>query len=276
MKEYRSENSMLQDHPIMTDIDIDQWRNLHEMFLESAKEKRRIIIIREGKEILKFVHSQGDEIVKSLNKVTDPREDARRVYEENKEKVDFVLLVDRKGVERYFGEVQDSWNADEDLDDYVYRMYSKLADFEDEIVTYPGSAGKTLGLQWKLGLDYSQVKEFVEKFIPRNSVAVMGIFDKTNIWASLILGFDERGKIKLITTVEKSAFAEDWRKDYRQIINWAEQKFWKCSLGLFVDKDSMEMTIKSGEKLKTIRGLSKQGKVIVYPIPEMLKRQLQI
>jgi hypothetical protein len=276
MKEHRSEDSMLQDHPIMTDIDVDQWRNLHEMFLESAKEKKRIIIIREGKEILKFVHSHGDEIVKSLNEITDPRKDARKVYEENKQKVDFVLLVDRKGVERYFGEVQESWNADEDLDDYVYRMYSKLDDFEDEIVTYPGPTGKTLGLQWKLGLSYPQVKEFVEKFIPSNSMAVMGIFDKSNLWASLILGFDERGKIKLITTVERSAFAEDWRKDYRQIINWAEQKFWKCSLGLFVDKDSMETIIKSGEKVETIRGLSKQRKAIVYPIPEMLQRQLRI
>ena len=102
----------------------------------------------------------------------------------------------------------------------------------------------------------------------------MGIFDKTNLWASLILGFDERGKIKLITTVEKSKITADWKKDYMQIIKWAEEKFWKCSLGLFVDKDSMEMTINSGEKLKTIRGLSKQGKAVVYPIPEMLKRQL--
>ena len=244
MREYRGEDIMLHDHPLMIDIDVDQWRNLHEMFLESAKEKTRIIIIREGEEILKFVHSQGEEIIKSLKKVTDPRKDARKVYEENKEKADFVLLVDRKGVERYFGEVQDLWNADEDLDEYVYRMYSKLDEYEDEIVTYPGPAGKTLGLQWKLGLDYPQVRGFIEKVIPNNSVVVMCIFEDSNLWASLILGFDERGKIKLITTVEKSKITADWKKDYKQIIKWAEEKFWKCSLGLFFDKGSMEMILK--------------------------------
>jgi hypothetical protein len=276
MREYRGEDIMLHDHPLMIDIDVDQWRNLHEMFLESAKEKTRIIIIREGEEILKFVHSQGEEIIKSLKKVTDPRKDARKVYEENKEKADFVLLVDRKGVERYFGEVQDLWNADEDLDEYVYRMYSKLDEYEDEIVTYPGPAGKTLGLQWKLGLDYPQVRGFIEKVIPNNSVVVMCIFEDSNLWASLILGFDEIGKIKLITTVEKSKITADWKKDYKQIIKWAEEKFWKCSLGLFFDKGSMEMILKREEKLETIKSLSKEGKTIVYPIPKMLHRQLRI
>jgi hypothetical protein len=268
---------MLNNHPLMIDIDVNQWRNLHEMFLKSAKEKKKIIIIREGREILKFVHSHGEEIVKSLNKVTNPREDARKVYEENKEKADFVLFVDRKGVERYFGEIQDSWNADEDLDEYVYRMYSKLDEYGEEIVTYPAPARKTLGLQWKLGLKYPQVKEFIEKFIPRNSIVVMGIFEDSNfIWASLILGFDEKGKIKLITTIEKSKITEDWKKEYKHIIKWAEEKFWKCTLGLFVDKRSMEIILRSGKKLETIRSLSKEGKVIVYPIPEMLQQQLRI
>ena len=84
------------------------------------------------------------------------------------------------------------------------------------------------------------------------------------------------GKIKLITTVEKSKISEDWKKEYKHIIKWVEEKFGKCSLGLFVDKRSMETVLKSGGKLETIRGLSREGKAIVYPIPEMLRRQLRI
>jgi len=268
---------MLHDHPLMTDIDVDQWRNLHEMFLESAKEKKRIIMIREGGRILKFVHSHGEEIVKSIHEIADPHEDARKVYEDNKGKADFVLLVDRRGVERYFGEVQDSWNADEDLDEYVYRMYSKLDEYKDEIVTYPGPARKTLGLRWKLAVSYPQAKEFAEKYIPRNSVVVIGIFEDSNLlWGSLVLGFDEKGKLKLITTIEKYKIAEDWRKEYKHIIKWVEEKFWKCSIGLFVDTKSMETILKSGGRLESIRSLSREGKAIIYPVPEMLQRHLRI
>jgi hypothetical protein len=268
---------MLHDHPLITDIDIDQWRNIHEMFLESAKEKRRIIIIREDEKILKFVHSHGEEIVKSVNTITNPQVDARKVHKDNKGKADFVLLVDRKGVERYFAEVQDSWNADEDLDEYVYRMYSRLDEYEDEIVTYPGPARKTLGLRWKLAMSYPQVKELVKKHIPSNSVVVIGIFKDSNlIWASLILGFDEKGKIKLITTVEKSKIKKDWKKEYKNIIKSVEEKFWKCSLGIFVDKENMDTILKSRAKLGTIRGLAKESKLILYPIPETLQRQLRV
>jgi hypothetical protein len=155
-------------------------------------------------------------------------------------------------------------------------MYSKLDDFKDEIVTYPGPARKTLGLRWKLATNYPQAKEIVKKYVPNNSVVVIGIFEDSNIlWGSLVLGFDEKGKIKLITTVEKSKIKEDWRKEYKHITKWIEEKFWKCSLGLFVDKASMEMILKSEGTLETIRGLSREGKAIVYPVPEMLQLQLQ-
>jgi hypothetical protein len=124
-------------------------------------------------------------------------------------------------------------------------------------------------------MSYPQAKEFVEKYIPSNSVVVIGIFEDSNlIWGSLVLGFDEKGRIKLITTVEKSTITEDWKKEYKHVIRWVEEKFWKCSLGLFVDKRSMEMILKSG-KLETIKGLSREGKAIVYPIPDMLQRRLQ-
>jgi hypothetical protein len=265
---------MLHDHPLMTDIDVDQWRNLHEMFLDSAKEKKRIIIIRDGEEILKFVHSHGDKIAKTVSKIVAPQEDARKVYEENKEKANFVLLVDRKGAEKYLGEVQNSWNADEDLDEYVYRMYSKLDEYKDEIVTYPGPARKTLGLRWKLALSYPKAKEFARKYIPHNSVVVIGIFENAVLWGGLILGFDEKGRIKLITTIEKTEITGNWRKEYKRILQRVEGKFGKCSLGLFADKRSMETILKSG-KLETVRSLSREGKVIVYPIPEMLQRRLK-
>ncbi len=46
---------MLHENPQMLDIDVDHWRNLQDLFLESAKEKRRIIVIHEAGEVLKLV-----------------------------------------------------------------------------------------------------------------------------------------------------------------------------------------------------------------------------
>lgn len=265
---------MLHENPLMIDIDVDQWRNLHERFLTSAKEKKRIIIIHEGGEILKFIHSDGKDVIKTINKVINPQRDAKKVYDDNKGKADFVLVLERKAVERFFAGIQDSWSAEEDLDEYVYRMYSKLDEYKDEIVTYPGPARENLGLRWRLTMSYPQVKEVVQRYIPPNSVLVVGIFENSNlIWGSLVLGFDEKRKIKLITTIDKSQVTRDWKEEYKQVVRWVEEKFWKCSLGLFMDRDSVETILESG-KLETLRDLIRGGKLIAYPVPEILRQQL--
>src|SRR5580700_4203354 len=138
---------MLHENPLMSDIDVDHWRNLQDLILDSAKEKRRIILIHENGELLKFVHSDRIEIVKNINRVTRPLADAEKVYRANKDKVDFVMVLERKAVERFFAQVQNTWKADEDLDEYVHRMFGTLDQYPEGIVTYPGPARTRLGLQ---------------------------------------------------------------------------------------------------------------------------------
>src|SRR5580704_13593382 len=117
---------MLHENPLMSDIDVDHWRNLQDLILDSAKEKRRIILIHENGELLKFVHSDRIEIRKNIDRVTDPLTDAEKVFRANSDKADFVMVLERKAVDRFFAEVQDTWNADEDLDVYVHRMFATL------------------------------------------------------------------------------------------------------------------------------------------------------
>ena len=38
---------MLHENPLMLDIDVDHWRNLQALLLDSAKERRRIVVIHE-------------------------------------------------------------------------------------------------------------------------------------------------------------------------------------------------------------------------------------
>lgn len=267
---------MLHESPLIIDVDVDQWRNLQNRFLVSARERKRIVVIHEDGIILKFRHSHGESIVKSVPRITNPYNDAKRIYEDNKDKVDFVLILDRKAVEKYVAEFQDSWNPDEDLDEYVLRMYELLDKYKDYIVTYPGTPKEVLGLQLKLGISYSKLKSIVQRYVPPMTTVVIGIFeDSKTLWASLILGFDADKKLRLISTLDKSLITTDWKKEYKKAIEFVEKKFWKCSIGLFMDKNSMENLLASKDKLRKLWELTKRGDIIVDPMSEPLKFSLK-
>src|SRR5271157_2322801 len=119
----------------MADIDVTHWRNLQVLLLESAKQKRRIIMIHENGKLLKFVHSHREEIVRNVDRVDQPHAAAETVYRANAGKVDFVAVFERRAFDQYFGRVQDTWSADEDLDEYVHRMYAMIDEYPDGLVT---------------------------------------------------------------------------------------------------------------------------------------------
>jgi hypothetical protein len=257
----------------MADIDVNHWRNLQELVLDSAKAKRRIILIHERGELLKFVHSQREEIVKTVDRVDDPLAVAEKVYRSNQGKADFVVVLERRAVEKYFANVQDTWNVHEDLDEYVHRMFSILDEYEDGIVTYPGSARSTLGLQWRLGASYESVKAAVDKFVPANSTVIFGIFQGNSLWTSLVLGFDSEKSINHITTFDPSErlLNGDWHAQARELVEWVNKKFSTCSLGFFLDRASVVQFLKTSDKLAIIRSLAKDGKLDIYPIPRQVE-----
>jgi hypothetical protein len=145
---------MLHENPLMVDANVDHWRNLQALILQSAKGKRRIIVIHEDGEILKFVHSKKAQIVKPVDRIDDPNTAAKAIYDANPGACDFVAVFERRGFDRYVGAFQDTWRADEDLDVYVQRTYAMMDQYPAAIVTYPGPARDTLGLQWRLGATY--------------------------------------------------------------------------------------------------------------------------
>ncbi len=48
---------MLSKNPLMIDLNINQWRNLHSLFLEPIRSKERITVIHEKGKILNISHS---------------------------------------------------------------------------------------------------------------------------------------------------------------------------------------------------------------------------
>ena len=263
---------MLHENPLMQDIDVNHWRNLQSLVLESAKEKRRIILIHEDGEILKFVHSQRTEIVKSVDRVDDPHAVAEKVYRDNAEAVDFVAVFERRSFDSFCGRFQDSWRADEDLDEFVHRTYELMDEYPDGIVTYPGAARTTLGLQWRLGASYDDVKGAVRKFVPSDSTVVFGVFDEKTLWATLILGFDADKRIKVITTVDPSQLDLGVEREalVEEIVGWVNERFAPCSLALFTDLAGAREFLARPDKLEALRVLSSRGSLLTGAIPTPL------
>jgi len=260
----------------MVDIDVDHWRNLQSMILESAKERPRIILIHENGELLKFVHSQRADIVRNVDRVDHPLEVAEKVYRANAGKADFVVVLDRRAVDRFFAQTQDTWRADEDLDEYVHRMYATLDEYSEGIVTYPGPARTMLGLQWRVGASYEDVSAAVGRFVPANTTVVFGVFADNALWASLILGFDAERRVSLITTADPSELTASGISEAaaKEFVGWANRKYSPCSLGLFMDLDGAKALLTSQDKRATLRDMARKGNLVANPLPEPLAHLL--
>lgn len=265
---------MLHAYPLMADIDVNHWRNLQSLLLESAKGKRRIILIHENGELLKFVHSRREAINRTVDRVDNPHEVAKKVYQDNEGKADFVVVFERNAVDRYTAQFQDTWRVDEDLDEFVHRQYTLIDDFADGIVTYPRPARESLGLQWRVGSSFSAIRAAVNQYVPPDSTVVFGIFEDDSLWTTLVLRFDTDRRVNVITTVDPSEITIRGERDAiaREVVAWVNRKYPNCSIGLFTDLESARSFISGQDKAATIRNLMDQGKLIADPFPGSLTR----
>jgi len=263
---------MLHEDPLMLDIDVNHWRNLQSLLLESAKEKRRIIVIHEDGEILKFVHSQREEIVRTVRRIDDPHAAAEQIYRANPGKADFVAVFERRQFDRYFGQWQGTWRPDEDLDSFVQRTYATLDEYPDGMVTYPGPARDVLGLQWRFGTTYAAAKTALERFVPVDSTVVFGVFEGESLWASLVLGFDGNRRAKVVTTVDVSELPKPLAKNeiVAEVVAWVDKRYGPCSLALFVGVEDARAFLASKDKLASLRAIVAKGGLRTGPVPEAL------
>jgi hypothetical protein len=263
---------MLHEDPLMLDIDVDHWRNLQSLILDSAKGRRRIVVLHEDAEILKFVHSEREPVVRTVERVEDPHAVAERVYRDNADRVDFVAVFERRAFDEYCGRFQGTWRADEDLDAFVHRTYELIDEYRDGLVTHPGPARGVLGLQWRLGATYDQVTRAVERYVPPGSTVVFGIFDGDALWATLVLGFDADLRAGVVTTVDTSLLtAERGRETIAEdVVAWVEGRYGPCSLGLFTSRDGARSFLDAEDKLAALLDLRENGDLIADPVPTAL------
>jgi hypothetical protein len=269
---------MLHQDPLMTEMDVNHWRNLQSLVLESAKAKRRIIVIHEDGAVQKCVHSHGDEVTGRIERVDNAHAAAEALYRANQSKVDFVAVFERKAFDSYFGAFQDTWRADEDLDTFVHRSYAMLDEYPDGMVTFPGRARETLGLQWRTGASYEQITDAVARFVEPNSSVVLGVFEGGEIWASLVLGFDVERKANVVTTVDSMVvpLSGEWARVAGSVKGWVDGKFTgqPCRLGLYTDLEGARELLAASDKLAVLRQLKPAGRLLADPLPEALAAAL--
>jgi hypothetical protein len=262
---------MLHENPLMVDANVDHWRNLQALILESAKGKRRIIVIHEGGEILKFVHSKKEEIARPVERIDDPHSAAKAIFDANPGACDFVAVFERRGFDQYVGAFQDTWKADEDLDVYVQRTYAMMDQYPDAIVTYPGRARDTLGLQWRFGATYEGGTEAIRTYVDAESSVVLGVFDGDALWATLVLRFDRDHRADVVTTVDPSELTATGREALAaEVVEWVEGKYGRCSVAAFTDVEGAKALLGAADKGAAAAAIAARGALIAKRLPASL------
>jgi len=261
---------MLHKNVQMVDIDVDHWRNLQDLFLESAKEKRRVIVIHEDGEIQKFVHSDRIPIERPIERVVSSQDAAKAVYGANRMETDFVMVLERRAVEQYMTEIQNSWSPDEDIDEYVNRMYSLLPKYADGIATYPGPAEMNLGIQWRIGATYEELRSLIGTYTKPDTTAILGLLEGEELWATLVLAFDSDRRIELITSAQVPVGTRFDSLD-QAAATLAGKTPGNCSLGLFARLEPFRSWLRSEDKAAAWARLTKSGDAVLNPTPQQLK-----
>lgn len=193
---------MLHRNVHMLDINVDQWRAAQRLVLRSGKRTPRIVIIHDHGEVQKARFWDGRPVPGVPATVRDAGALARRLHEDHRDEVDFVMVIDRDAMDEYFARMQDSWRVTTDLDEFVSHAYALLDEYPTGIAVWPGTASSQLGMQWRFGATRDQVLTWVRERVEPDSWVVLGAHKDQRLEASLLLHFDEELELDSITTAD--------------------------------------------------------------------------
>jgi hypothetical protein len=251
----------------MNDIDVDQWRADQQLLLRSAKAARRIVVLHDNGVIRKIRHSQGLPIAGSWSDANDPQALAHSLYEANKETCDFVMVMERDSVDTYFAKVQDSWDPDQDLDDFVTYTFRSMDDYPDGIVTYPGPARTKLGLQWRLGASHEEIEAAVAAYAKPGQTIILGVIQDGGLWASLVLDIGEGNKVTSITTADPAKVSLEGGPQVvlGRLVAWQEQQGKDVSTALVLGREQAEafLDAEGSEKVSVLAKALASGQAAV-------------
>ena len=183
--------------------------------------------------------------------------------------------MERDAVDSYFAQIQNAWDIDADLDAFVQQTYAAIDDYSDGIVTYPGTARDTLGMQWRTGASLAELDAAARALVTPGTTAILGVHDGDSLWTSLIFDFDDQWKVTSITTADPSLVDIQGTRDevLARLTAWVTGNGKKVSVSVLADRTAADefLAARGAEKAPVFQRLLSEHRLSTGLAPEAIR-----
>lgn len=282
---------MISEDIKIIDLDATHWANLIKLTRGDFYEHRggkgdkdaaaRLTIIHQDGRALKALHSRKGVIRDFDFPGPDRLEELAQ-----REDVKGIFLVARGAPRRLMHEVQSRLSLDNNIVAQGLEIYECVRERFDagDFALWPPRPLREV--------KYSAVQTILKMAVPSGEAVVIVVFDPEGkirdlsglpILTSLVLRLDKKYELELITTTDGLAGQgvegiNNWRKDYKKIIDAAKKTWGKIFLGFFADVEGMAILDRTHptKQAKVLLELEKEKKIILDPFPMRLKMMLKM
>jgi hypothetical protein len=225
---------MLSRNARITDLNLEQWRRLTQLAYTHAG-ARRLYLLHQAGTPLKFWDSELGELPLPGDPVLDPQASADALAAKHSDAHE-VWVLEADSFAKKMSEIQAKADFDQELDDYA------LFEFEERLKAPGLAVSPKRDFFWN-GFPLRRVQRFVDKMLPESCVFVLGVFDGDQLWASLLVEFEN----KKIISISTSDFlpVEDikdvvGRDQHPYFLSVAANAFRRPAFGWFVERSVFE------------------------------------
>ncbi len=259
---------MIDENLVMLDMDPRQFRRLYDLAVP-LKKPRRIIVLHDSGQVVKAYDTEHGLRPDLRAPIGEPEKRAREIFD-SEPGVFEVLLLERAAMREYFAALQATYTAAESADEYYDRCFRARGNYPGRIVKYPPHFP---GLQY-LGIDWDDVRAFVQQYIPSDSWLLFAAFEGDRIWMSWIIGLSGGQVVRVASSdaiTELDASLSGWRTRYRELVDACNARLGPVSVGLFMDRDTFAQLIGAKNKGGAFLRAVGEGRIIADPVPEALR-----
>ena len=232
---------MLSQKVKIADLNLDQWRRLTQLVYHPEK-SRKVLLLHEGGKPLKCWDTVSGELPLPALSVNDPQACADALHAQYPQAYE-VWVLEPEPFARKMSEIQAQASFATEQDVYA------LFEFEERLKTPGFAVAPRRDFFWH-GAPIQRLQRFVEKMLPDSCVFVLGVFDGDQLWASLLVEFENK-KIVSISTSDALPAEEVkevvGRDQHPYFLSVAANAFRRPAFGWFVDREIFEAYMKAPE-----------------------------
>jgi hypothetical protein len=182
---------MLSKHCKIDHLNLAQWRRLSQLAFGNRNPTRVYLLHDKGAPLRLWKAGAGD-LPFSKERITDFQAAADTLKAGHPDAYE-AWVLDPEHFSRAMSQFQASAAVRADLDEFA------LADFDARLAAEGHAVSPKRDLIWR-GVPIRRVRRFVEKMLPDSCTFVLGVFDGDELWASLLLQFQDKQLVAASTT----------------------------------------------------------------------------